>query len=123
MADQRRGGIIQLSVDGVVYDAKGEATYNLGDPKREAVIGSDGKVHGFTEKVQVPFIELKFTDRGGLDTRALHNLTNSTVVLSLANGKLVTLRNSWYAAPGDGKTDEGEIDARFEGKSAQEITA
>lgn len=112
-----------MAVDGVVENVKGEVTYNTGEPKREAIIGSDGQVHGFKETAQVPFMDCKFTDRGALDTKALKNLTDSTVVLSLANGKVVTLRNAWYAAPGDGKTDEGELDARFEGKSCQEILA
>ncbi len=46
MASQRRGGLLQLQVNGGIYDAKGAYSYNLGRPKREPVIGADG-VHGF----------------------------------------------------------------------------
>lgn len=123
MSDQRRGGVIQMQVDGVQYDTKGEATYNLGHVKRTAILGSDGKVHGFKEEAQAPFIEVKLTDRGSLNLANVVDLTDSTVALSLANGKVVTLRSAWYAGEGTGHTDEGELDFRMEGKSAQEISA
>jgi hypothetical protein len=66
MADQRRAGLLQLKVNGEIQDAKGEFTYDLGQPKRTAIIGADG-VHGYMEEPQVAFIEGKITDRGTLD--------------------------------------------------------
>lgn len=117
---QRRGGIIQLQVGGVLQDAKGSFTYNLGRPKRDTIIGSDG-VHGFTEVPQPAFIEGEITDRGFLDLNALVLTEETTITLSLANGKVIMLRDAWYAAEGTGNTDEGNIQVRFEGKSAEEI--
>lgn len=121
MADQRRGGIIQVQVDGVIQDAKGNFTYNLGQPKREAIVGSD-RVHGYKEMPQVPFIEGEITDRSTLDLAALANTTNATVTLQLANGKVISLRSAWYAGDGTGNSEEGNIAVRFEGLSAQEIS-
>ena len=39
--NNRRAGIIYVKVDGKQYDAKGAYTYNLGKPKRDAIIGAD----------------------------------------------------------------------------------
>jgi hypothetical protein len=121
MPSQRRGGLIQFQVNGVLYDAKGNFTYNLGRPAREAVLGADS-VHGFTEKIQVAFIEGEITDRGDLDVAALVSLTGATVTLELANGKVIALRDAWFAGEGTGNTEEGNISVRFEGKNAEEIS-
>lgn len=117
---QRRGGIIQLQVNGELYDAKGSFTYNLGRPLREAIIGADG-VHGYKETPQVAFIEGEITDRGTLDLDKLVKTQFATVTLELANGKVVSLSDGWYAGEGTGNTDEGNIGVRFEGTSAEEV--
>ncbi len=117
---QRRGGIIQLQVNGELQDAKGNFTYNLGRPVREAIVGAD-TVHGFKETPQVAFIEGEVTDRGTLDLAKLVTLTGATVTLELANGKVVVVRDAWFAGEGTGNTEEGNIAVRFEGVSGEEI--
>lgn len=117
----RRGGIIQFQVNGVLYDAKGNFTYNLGRGKREGIVGADA-VHGYKETPQVAFIEGEVTDRGTLDLNALVSMTGATVTLTLANGKVVTLGDAWYAGDGTGNTEEGNIAVRFEGTNAEEIS-
>lgn len=113
----RVGGIITVRVDGTRYRAKGEWEFNLGRPKRTAVVGADA-VHGYMEEPQVPFIAGAITDDADLDLDALLRTKDATVWLELANGKGVTLRDAWYAAEGTAKTKEGEIEVRFEGLSA-----
>lgn len=120
MADQRRAGTIQVQINGEVQDAKGGFTYNLGRPKREAIIGSD-VVHGYKEIPQVAFIEGVITDRGNLDLSALVTITGATVTIALANGKTVMLNQAWFAGEGTGSTEEGEIQVRFEGADAEEV--
>lgn len=115
MSGQRRGGTIQLQANGVLYDAKGNFTFNLGRPKREAIIGAD-RVHGFKETQQVGFIEGEITDRGDLTVKTLLDLKNATVTLLLANGKTIAARNAYYAGDGTGNTDEGNMDFRVEGE-------
>jgi hypothetical protein len=117
----RRGGIIELAVNGEIQDAKGEFTYNLGNVKREAIVGSD-KVHDFKETPQVAYIEGEITDRQSLDLSGLLNVVDATVTLRAANGKTIELRNAWYAADGDVGTEEGNIQVRFEANDADEIT-
>jgi hypothetical protein len=119
---QRRGGIIQVQVNGVIMDAKGEFSYGYGIPKREAIPGQDG-IHGYKEVPQVAFIEGTITDRTDLDVAALFAGTDQTVTCALANDKTLALRNSWYAGDGQGSTSEGELKVRWESSGKlQEIS-
>lgn len=111
---QRRAGIITVQIDGVKYDAKGEFTYNLGRPQRAAIVGADG-IHGFQETPQIGFIEGEFTDRADMNLEALVTLEDATVTLQLANGKVIALREAWFAGDGNAATQEANITVRFEG--------
>ena len=121
MADEnRRAGIISFKKDGELLDAKGNFTYNDGQPKRDAIVGPD-RVHGYKELPQVPFIEGEITDSSSLDVAAFKNTTNSTITLELANGKVFILREAWYAGEGNVQTEDANIAVRFEGMGAEEI--
>lgn len=122
MADQRRAGIITVQIDGEIMDAKGEFTYNLGQPKRTAIVGID-RVHGYKDEPQVAFVEGKITDRKGLDLSKLVNKTGVTVTLQLAVGKMFVLKDAWYASEGTVTTNEAEVAVRFEGILGEEIAA
>jgi hypothetical protein len=117
---QRLSGTIQLQVDGVSYNVVGSFTYNLGHPMREALVGHD-KVHGYKELPKAPFIEGEIRDQPGLDLSALQNVTDATVTLVLAVGKIIVLRDAWYASEGDVATEEANIAVRYEGLSAEEV--
>lgn len=119
MSQQRRGGLIQLKINGELQDAKGAFTYNPGRPKREAIVGADG-IHGYTETPQPGYIEGAITDRGSLNLSTLVTLEGATVTLELANGKVFVLRDAWYAGDGEVSTEQGEIQVRFEG-SGEEV--
>lgn len=116
----RKGGIIEVKVDGKLYSAKGSFTYNHGAPKRDAIVGAD-VVHGYKEMPQVSFVEGEITDSQDLDVPALKAIKNATVTLSLANGKVFVLKNAWYASEGDVETEEGNIGFRFEGMNGDEV--
>jgi len=116
----KRGGIIFLKLDGGIQQAKGEFTYNLGRPKRDAIVGSDG-IHGYVEVPQVPFVEGEITDHPDLDLNEYTTRENMTLTLELANGKVIVMRNAWYAGEGTGNTAEGNIGVRFEAISGEEI--
>ena len=120
MPEQRRAGTIAVQVNGEVQDAAGEFTYNLGRPKRSAMVGADS-VHGYMEEPQVAFIEGTLRDRRTLDVAKLAEITNATITLQLANGKVIVLRDAWFAGEGNVTTREALITVRFEGASAEEI--
>lgn len=118
---RRVGGIIYIKADGEQYDAKGSFTYNLGVPKRDAVMGAD-KHHGYKELPQEAYLEGEITDRADLDVKTLLSINNATVTLELANGKVVVFRGAYFSGEGNVQTEEGNIAVRFTGESAQEIT-
>ena len=122
MATNRRAGTLYFRVDGTQYDARGSFTYRLGHPKREAIVGAD-RVHGYKEMPQAPFIEGEITDARDLHLATLQNITEATVTLELANGKSIVLRDAWYAADGDVGTEDGNVQVRFEGFSAEELAS
>ncbi|MNG08647.1 Phage tail tube protein [compost metagenome] len=84
------------------------------------MVGAD-RVHGFKETPQIPFIEGEITDRKELSLESLQATVDATVTLELANGKVIVLREAWYASEGTGNTEEGNIECRFEGMSAEEV--
>jgi len=120
----KRAGTIEIKVDGRLYEAVGSFTYSLGKPTREALLGHDS-VHGYKELPSVPFIEGEFRDGAGVSLDDISNITDATVTLSLANGKVIVLRNAWCTNP-DGLgagTEDGNIAVRFEGKKGEEVSA
>jgi hypothetical protein len=122
---KRRAGIIQVTVDGVRFDAKGNWEYNLGRPVRETIVGSDG-VHGFMEKPQAAFIAGEITDSASLSLEALVGIEEATVVLQLAVGpngpaKAIVLNGAHFVGEGTGNSEEGNIEVRFEAADGKEI--
>ena len=116
----RIGGIIEVKANGELYSAKGSWTYNLGVPKRDIVLGSDS-IHGYKELPQEPMIEGVITDNSELDLSTLLSITEATVTLQLANGKIIVLRDAFFSGDGNVTTEEGEIAAKFSGLSAEEV--
>ncbi|MEQ8585155.1 MAG: phage tail tube protein [Thalassobaculaceae bacterium] len=122
MANPNRvAGTLFFKVDGTQYKAKGNFEYDLGAPKREAITGPDG-VHGYKEMPKAPYVTGAITNDGAVDLDTLFNLDGATVTLEQANGKTVVLENAWYAGDGKVTTEEGEVEIRFEGLSAKEIS-
>lgn len=116
----RIGGKIFIKANGFQYKAKGNWTYNLGKDKQEKIVGMDG-VHGTKVTPQVPFIEGTITDSGNISAEELLELSDATIILELANNKIISLSGADFAGEGNITTEEGEIEARFEGDQAEEI--
>lgn len=120
MATQRVGGIIFVKVNGTQYKAKGSWTYNLGQPMREEIVGSDS-VHGYTEKPQAPYISGAITDDAETNLTELLNVTDATIQLELSNEKIIVLEQAFFSGEGSGSTEEGEVEVKFVGVAAEEI--
>lgn len=110
----RVGGIVRLTIDGLVVPVKDSVTWNLGRSKREAVIGADF-AHGYKEMPQIGFLECELTNTQDISVEEIIGKVDATCVLELPNGDSFTLRNAWYAADGDNQTEEGNVQCRFEG--------
>jgi len=116
----RRGGTINIQVNGQVYDGIGSFSYNLGQPKREMLVGPD-RVHGYKEMPQVPFIEGEIRDSSTLDMKKFLNTIDATVTMKHANGKTIMLRGAVFCSEGNGDTEDGKFAVRWEGLSAEEV--
>lgn len=116
MADttNRVAGTAHFSVDGVAYALIGEMEYNPSSVTRESAVGQDG-VHGYIEKPMAPHISATLRDIGGISVADLNAMTNTTVTLELANGKLVIGRNMWTVEDQTAKATDGSIEVKWEG--------
>lgn len=114
------GGRIKVTLNGNTMRAKGNFTYNLGKPMREAIVGAD-EPHGFKEVPQIAFLEGATTDRGDIDLETLLNATGLTVTLDLPNGKTIGFFDAYFAGAGNVTTEEGEVAVRFEAIRAEVI--
>lgn len=118
MADttQRLAGVAYIAVDGMTYMLAGDLSYSPGSVKRESLSGQD-QVHGYSEMPRPPFISGTLRDAGSLTVNDFNNMTNVTISLELANGKLVTGKGMWTVEAQEVKTQEGTFEVRWEGKS------
>lgn len=116
MADttNRLAGTANFAVDGVAYALAGEFTYNASSVTRESAVGMD-TVHGYIEKPMAPYVSGTFRDSGGLTVADFNGMTNVTVSVQLANGKLIIGRNMWTVESQEVKAAEGTIEVRWEG--------
>lgn len=116
MADNtnRLAGIAYISVDGTTYLLSGDLSYSPGSVKRESLAGQD-KIHGYSEMPRAPFISGTLRDAGSLTVNDFNNMTNVTIALELANGKMVTGKGMWTTDAQEVKTQEGTFDVHFEG--------
>ncbi len=77
----RRAGVIQIQVNGFIYDAAGDFDYNIGEPMTEDLTGPSGP-QGFKETPQTPYIEGTSRDAYDLDLNALCNVRDATITLT-----------------------------------------
>jgi hypothetical protein len=85
-------------------------------------MSEDGRNLGYKETTVTPYIEGEIVDNSTLDMADLYAADDDTITLELGNGKMVVLRNSWYAGDGAANANEGKIPVRFEGKSCEEVS-
>ena len=116
----RLAGIASLTIDGVQRMVAGDAKWQPSGFKRESLVGQDS-VHGYSEMPRQGSISLSLRDSADLSVADIQAITNSTIVLELANGKTVVGRNMWNVEDQEVDTTEGKIDIKFEGKSVVEV--
>jgi hypothetical protein len=116
----RIGGVLNLKVDGVQYQARGNFTVTPGTVKRTGVAGQD-TVHGYIEEPIVPGIKGDISIGGGLSIQGLENIVNSTAQVALANGRTYVLTQCWCVAGSVVDTHDGKVDFALEGITCQEI--
>ncbi|RJF83457.1 phage tail protein [Azospirillum cavernae] len=121
MADtsRRLAGVAYFTVDGVSYMLAGDFSYSPVQVKRETISGMDG-VHGYKETPIPGFISATLRDAGSLSVAAFNAMTNVTVMIELANGKIVTARNAWTVDSQEVKGADSTFDVKFESALVEE---
>ncbi len=114
-------GLFNLLINGRLYVAKGNFTYNHGGIKNEAQVASNGDIVGFKTSRVIPFIEGELIDTQDLDVKALQSIQDGEITLELANGKVFVLSGAHWAGEGNFQTEEANAGIRFEGTSAEEF--
>lgn len=112
-------GTGSVTVDGTTYMVEGDVKYKVSTKSRETKTGYDG-VHGYTEKYVAGLISMRFRDSGGLTVADFNAMTDVTVVLTLANGKVVTGKGMWTTEDQEVDAMEATFDVKFEGPSVTE---
>jgi hypothetical protein len=112
-------GIIQVTFNGEVYRSRGDFTYSMGRPRREAIVGEDS-IHGYREAPQTTaFIEGELLRDGrewdDFDLARLAEVVRADVSLELASGKFVVLHDACLASATT--TDGDTTTVRFEGSA------
>jgi len=111
---QRRFGVRQLMIDGVVYLAKSGCDYSLGLNKQESVMGLDTR-HGVKITRMPAYLEVSVTDTGtDFDLKKLTSMTDVEVTVDLESGKTVKFGHANYCGEGKVSAAEGEVEAKFE---------
>src|SRR5262252_7910058 len=104
---QRFAGIAYLSVDGNQYALRGNFTVSPSVVERTMIAGQDG-IHGYQELPRVPFIEGDLSAVPQLNLDDLILQTDSTVVATLANGKMYALANATCKGGFEENTRDGQ---------------
>lgn len=115
----RRAGIASLTIDGIAYDVVSDLAYFANKVKRETLIGQSS-IHGFSEMPQACYISATIRDSGSMTVATFNAMTNSTLVLSLANGKVVYGEGMWNTESEEVKTQEATFSVRFDGPNVIE---
>ena len=72
-------------------------------------------MHGYKEMPVAPFVSGSFRDSQGLTVADFNAMTNVTVSVQLANGKLIIGRNMWTVDALEVDTADAKFDVRWEG--------
>ena len=121
MADNtnRLAGIAFIYIDGKSYMLAGDGAYRVSKVSRESLAGQD-RVHGYAEKPEAGMIGGTLRDAGDLSVSSINAMTNVSVMLELANGKVITGRNMWATDVQEVKTQDATFEVKFEGFSVEE---
>ncbi|WP_250533545.1 phage tail tube protein [Caballeronia sp. AZ10_KS36] len=115
----RIAGTAYLTADGQSLSVAGDFEYNPSKVTRSTLAGQSG-VDGYSEKPRAGQIKATLRDMAGLSLAALNAMTNVTIVVELANGKVIIGRNMWTVDDQSAKAEDGTVPVTWEGPSVTE---
>jgi hypothetical protein len=111
-------GIGALSIGGTLFNCN-DPTYSCSTLEYESKLGYNG-FHGRTGKYIAAFIAAKIRDAATFKVSDFQNMTSVEVILTLANGKVITGNGMCCMKAVEVDANEAEFDVRFEGASVTE---
>lgn len=121
MSSNLIAGTAQVTVDGATHQLEGAAKYSPSTVKRESLLGMDG-FHGWKETPIAGSISMSIRDAGDLTVADFNAMRNATVVLALANGKVVFGRNMGTTDSQEVDSEDAKFEVKFEGPQVSEQT-
>lgn len=115
------GGRFSVEIGGKLVWATGDWEFNIGTPKREPKVASDGRLAGYSEEPTAPFCKGKVFYASDVSLAALTGATAETCQLDLSNGKRIIFRQATFTGDGTVGARSGEIDVQFHAASAEEV--
>jgi Phage tail tube protein len=112
-------GTAYVTVDGQSYLLEGSIKWVPSTVKRETVTGMDG-VHGYKETPIPGSISGSFRDTADISAADFNKMTNVTVQVELANGKMVVGRNMWTVDSQEVDSAEATVEVKWEGPLVEE---
>lgn len=119
MSSNLIAGTAQITVDGTTYQLEGGLKYSPSSVTREALVGKDG-FHGWKETPVTGSITMSIRDSGSFPVANFNSIRNSTIVATLANGKIVTGRNMGAVDTQEVDTEDAKFEVKFEGPQVSE---
>jgi len=110
---------ISTSALGALRTKQG-ATLDFGTEKRTGVTDDQG-VAGHTTEHRVPSVECTVVQKAGVSVKAINDLTDVDITFETDVGSMHVLRHAWCT--GEATLVAGEIKAKFEGISCDEVSA
>lgn len=119
MSSNLIAGTAQVTTDGTTQQLEGGLKYVVSTVKREALMGKDG-FHGWKETPIPGSITMSLRDAGNLSVAAFNAMRNSTIVATLANGKIIVGRNMGTTDAQEVDTEDAKFEVKFEGPQVTE---
>ncbi|MBS7546246.1 phage tail tube protein [Ancylobacter oerskovii] len=116
---KRIAGVSYMRVGSRQYPIK-ELEYDVTSSTREGVAGLDG-VHGYKETPKVPYVSGQISTTPDVSIENLHAVTDETVTVEGPDGRVIVIRNAWYASDATAQPADGQVAFRFEGLSGDEL--
>ena len=114
-------GTATATINGVVYNVVGECQYQAAGMQNETLKGQS-TVEGFSAMPGQGFIQATLRMRRDRRVGDLQGASGLTVVLTLANGVVVTCVNGWQTEELNVNTQEGTFELHVESDTVTEDT-
>lgn len=114
-------GTATLTINGDAWSVVGEAQWQAAGMVNETLKGQSA-VEGFSAMPGQGFIQATLRDRRDAKASALQGASGLTVILELANGKVITAVDAWQTENINVNTQEGTFELHVESDTVTEDT-